>query len=108
MLAGAFGPTPRKKALEDRYGVEMHVHSKIFHGQLKEKIRPIILKMSKIGSKKIKNIFCFKQISKCDTCFYMHFSRAFQKNSYRSVAFVTKKILAILDFFTDRTFFYLT
>ena len=23
--------------------------------------------------------FCFKQISKCDTCFYIHFSRAFQK-----------------------------
>ena len=41
---------------------------------------------------------------KCDTCFYMHVSRAFQK--YRSVALVTKKLWAILDFFfTDRTFF---
>jgi len=42
--------------------------------------------------------FCFKQISKSDTCFYLHFLRAFQK--YRSVALVTKKLWAILDFFS--------
>ena len=41
---------------------------------------------------------------KCDTCFFVHVSTAFQK--YRSVALVTKKLWAILDFFfTDRTFF---
>ena len=35
----------------------------------------------------------------------MHFSRAFQKYSFGSVALVTKKLWAILDFFfTDRTF----
>ena len=27
---------PLKKALENRYRVEMHAHSPIFHGQLKE------------------------------------------------------------------------
>ena len=33
--------------------------------------------------KKMKKIFvCFKQISQCDTCFYMHFSRTFQKYSF--------------------------
>ena len=58
-LGGAFGAPPRKKALENRYRVEIHVHSPIFQGQLKEtKIRPITLivwvlgrvkKMSKKG-----------------------------------------------------------
>ena len=54
--------------------------------------------------KKSKNVkkkkFCLRQISKCDTCFYTHFSRAFQKYSfYRSVALVIKKLWANLDFF---------
>ena len=40
---GVFG-APWKKALENRYRVEMHVHSPICHCQLKEnKIRPISL-----------------------------------------------------------------
>ena len=47
-----------------------------------------------------------KQISKCDTCFYMHFSRASQKYSFRSVALVTKKLWAILDFFFHRPDFF--
>ena len=50
--------------------------------------------------KKVKDIFfCFKQISKCDTCFYMNFSRALQKYRLIAVALVTKKLWAILDFF---------
>ena len=37
-------PPPLEKALENRFRVEMHVHSPIFQGQLKEKkIRPITL-----------------------------------------------------------------
>ena len=35
-------PPPRKKTLENRYMIEMHNHSPIFHGQLIE-IRPITL-----------------------------------------------------------------
>ena len=34
---GAFCAPPQQKALDYRYRVEMHVHSPIFHGQLKEK-----------------------------------------------------------------------
>jgi len=87
----------------------MHVHSPICQRQLIEKkIWPIYLivwvlgrvKKALKGVRKMKKIFfCFKQISKCNTCFYIHFSRAFQKNRY--VALVTKKLWAILDFFTD-------
>ena len=60
--------------------------------------------------KKSKNVkkkkFCLRQISKCDTCFYTHFSRAFQKYSfYRSVALVIKKLWANLDFFTHSGLF---
>ena len=42
--------------------------------------------MPKKKSKIVKNIFfCLKQISKCDTCFYTLFSRAFQKYSHKKV-----------------------
>jgi len=34
---GAFGAPPLEKALENRYRVEMQVHSPIFHGQFREK-----------------------------------------------------------------------
>ena len=75
------------------YRVEMHVYSPVFQGQLIEKkIRSItfivwvlgrVEKNAKKKVKKCKNIFfCLKQISKCDTCFYTHFSRAFQKYSF--------------------------
>ena len=48
----------------------------------------------------MKKIFlCFKQISKCDTCFYMHFSKTFQNYSFRSVALVTKKMMGNFRFF---------
>ena len=76
----------------------MHVHSPFFHGQLKEnKNRPItsivwvlVKKYLKKGKKMKKNIvFCFKQISKCDTCFYMLF---FKNIVFKSVALVTKKL----------------
>ena len=71
----------------------MHAHSPIFQGQLKEKkIRSITCIVSVLGcveknaikkdEKKCKKyFFSFKQISKCDTCFYIHFSRAFKKYS---------------------------
>ena len=37
-LCKAWGAPPLEKAIENyRYRVEMHVHSPIFHGQLKEK-----------------------------------------------------------------------
>ena len=54
--------------------------------------------MPKKGSKKVKNIFfCFKQISKCDSrCI---FQGLFKNIVFRSVALVTKKLWAILDFF---------
>ena len=102
---GAFGAPPYKKALENRYRVEMHVHSPIFQGQFKKnKIRLITLivwvlgrvkKMPKKG-KKMKKIFFFVlnkyQSVLCDTCFYVHFSRAFKKIVFRSVALITKKL----------------
>ena len=85
-------PPPLETGLENMYRVEIHVHGPIFHFQLKKKIRPITLIVSvlgrvkkclKKGQKNEKNIlFFFKQISKCDTCFYMHLTRAFQKYSF--------------------------
>ena len=47
---------------------------------------------------KKKNIFfCCKQISKCDTSFYIHFLRGLFKNiGFRSVALVPIKLRAIL------------
>ena len=60
-------PPSKKKALENRYRIEMHVHSSIFQGQLKEKkIRSITLivlvlgrveKSAKKRSKKCKKYF---------------------------------------------------
>ena len=86
----------------------MHVYSPVFQGQLIEKksrergvseggggknhyiglfivwVQGRVEKNAKKSQKKnVKNIFfCLKQISKCDTCFYAHFSRAFQKYSF--------------------------
>ena len=72
----------------------MHVYSPVFQGQLIEKkIRSITFivwvlgRVEKNAAKKslknVKNIFFgLKQISKCDTCFYTHFSRAFKKYSF--------------------------
>ena len=54
--------------------------------------------MPRKGSKKVNKIFFgFKQISKCDSCFYMQ--GLFKNIVFRSVALVTKKLWAILDFF---------
>ena len=45
-----------------------------------------------------KTFFCCKQISKCDTSFYIHFLRGlFQNIGFRSVAIVPKKLWTILD-----------
>ena len=66
-------------------------------------------KMQKKGKKNVKNnFFCLEQISKCDTCFYTHFSRAFQKYSFQICSFSHKKFMGyILDlyFYTLRTFY---
>ena len=44
-------------------------------------------------------LFCFKHISKCGTCFYIHFSRAFQKLGFQICSFSHKKVMGYLDFF---------
>ena len=47
--------------------------------------------------------FLLKQISKCDTCFYMHFLSDFQKYSLK---FCHKNVRGCFrTFFTDQTFF---
>ena len=50
-------------------------------------------KLAKKG-KKCKNyfLFCFRQISRCVTCFYVHDSRAVQKFSFKAVALCQKKV----------------
>ena len=48
-------------------------------------------------------LFCFKQISKCDQCFYIHFSRDRKNIVFRSVTLGIKKLWAILDFFFTET-----
>ena len=74
-------------ALENRYKVEMHVHSIIFQSQvIAKKIRSVtfivwvlgrVEKKAKKSSKKCKK-YIFLNISKCDTCFYIYFSKNFQ------------------------------
>ena len=64
--------------------------------------------MQKKDQKSDEIFFCLKQISKCDTCFYTHFSRAFQKYSFQICSFSHKKFMGyILDlyFYTLRTFY---
>jgi len=46
----------------------------------------------KKGQKNVKNIILFRQISQCDTCFYIHFSRALKDIVFRSVALVTRQL----------------
>ena len=85
---GASYAPPPKKALENMYRVEIHVHSPNFQGQLTEKktrsINFVVWVLGRVGkmpkkrSKNVRNIiFCLRQISKCDTCFYIYFSKAF-------------------------------
>ena len=81
---------------------------------LKNKIRPITLIVWVLGrvektQKRVRKIkkyfFCFKQIWKCDTCFSIHFSRAFQKYSFQVCSFSPKKGMAYFIFLSkDRTF----
>jgi len=76
------------------YRVEIHFHSPIMQGQLMKNIRLITFKVwvpgrvekkAKKWSKNVKNIsFSMEQISKCDTCFFIHFSRAFKSLVFRS------------------------
>ena len=46
--------------------------------------------------------FCFKQILKCYTCFFIRFSRAFQKYSFQICSFSHKKVMGYLLFFFPR------
>ena len=58
--------------------------------------------MPKKSQKMLQIFFCLKQTSKCDTCFYIHFSifqGLFKNIVFRSVALVIKKLWAIFDFF---------
>ena len=52
-----------------------------------------------------KYFFCLKQISKCDTCFYIHFSRAIplKYSLVTDVDLVIKKLWAILVFYFTQT-----
>ena len=63
----------------------------------------MVQKIPKKLSKKCENYFlCFKQISKCDTCFYTFFFQGLRSTCFRSAALVTTKLLDILDFFLFR------
>ena len=44
-------------------------------------------------------LFCFKQISKCDTCFYIPFLRVFKNIVFRSVVFSQNKAMGYFRFF---------
>ena len=76
---------------------------------LKEKIRSITFivwmlgrvekNVNKQGQNNEKTYFLFKQISKCDKCFYIHFSKALKKYSLQICSFSRKKLWAILEFF---------
>ena len=58
-------------------------------------------KDAKKDQKNVKNIFfCLKKISKCDICFYTHFSRPFQKYRFQIIcSFSHKKIMGYFRFF---------
>ena len=64
--------------------------------------------MPKKWSKNGTNInFGFKQMSQCDTCFYMHVSRTFQKYNFISLALVTTKNMGYFKFvFSQNGLFY--
>ena len=47
--------------------------------------------------------FWFKQISKCYTCFYIHFSRAFQTYSFAIFSCSYKNVMGFLKFFFSKT-----
>ena len=46
-----------------------------------------------------------KKVKKSDICFYIYFSRAFKNIIFKSLALVTKKLLAFLDKKFDKKFF---
>ena len=106
----------KKQVLANRYRVLMHVHCQVFQGPLIEIkldrtfITFIVLgrveKNAKKRQKKCKKYFFFKQLSKCDTCFYAHFSRAFLKYSFQICSFSPKKVMGYLRFFYILRFFY--
>ena len=79
-------PPPRKRPYRIGIGLKCTYIAQFAKACSLKKIRPIILivwvlgriekKRQKKGQKNEKQV-CFKQILKCDTCFYIHFSRAF-------------------------------
>ena len=114
-LGGGGVPRSRKKALQNRNMVEMHVYNPIFQCQLIKKSITFIVwvlgRVEKNAKKKVKKckkylLFCLKQISKCDTCFDIHFSMAFQKYSFQVCSFSHKKVMGYLKFFYTLQTFY--
>ena len=96
----------------------MHVHSPIFQGQLiVKKIRAItsikfgcqggLKKCQKKWYKNVKNIFFLFNKYQCDTCFYINFSKVFQKYNFKICSFShTKNIDYFRTYFnTDRTLY---
>ena len=91
----------------------MHVHSSIFKGQLIKNIKSItfivwllgrVEKCQKQGKKNVKNIFCFVE-NKCQCVTHVStpiFQGLFKNIAFRSVAFILKKLWAILDFLLHR------
>ena len=80
---GRLAPPPLEKGLENRYRVEMHVHSPIFQGQLEEKkFRPITLIVWVLGRVK-------HGLKKCQRNEKIFF---FALNKYQSVTHVSTSI----------------
>ena len=116
--AGGSESMYRKKALENRYRVEVHVHNPICQCQLIEKkIRPIasivwvqgrVEKKRQKGVRKMKKYFCFV-LNKYQSVTHVSISifHGLYKNIVlRYVALVTKKVMGYFRFFFQRPDFF--
>ena len=85
-------PPLTKKALENRYWVEMYVYSPIIQGQLK-KIRPITLIVWVLGRiEKMPKTYFFKTNNSVKLVSICIFQGLFKNIGFRSVALATKKL----------------
>ena len=81
-------PSFRKMPYKIGIGLKCMFIAKFFKASSLKKIRWITFLVWVLGrveknvEKCKKYFFCLKQLLKCDTCFYIHFSRAFQKYSF--------------------------
>ena len=103
-------PPPRKRPKRIGIGLKCMFIAQFYKTSLLKKIRPITLivwalgwveKMPKKRLQKCKRKigFSFKQISKCNTCIFIHFSRAFQKYNFYICSFSHKKVMGYFRFF---------